>query len=83
MEIKISIAGTDIATLSGQQYEAFTSELRVRVHEVYPQSQLLILREGDETRCIADGFHQNEHVSVVVNELLQDVLLHGYWRKLG
>lgn len=81
MDITISLADTDIAELSEQQYDAYASELRARVKEVYPESHLVITHYGDVTHSVADGFHDNEKVRIVIHELQQDVFLHGYWRK--
>lgn len=81
MDITISLADTDIAQLSEQQYDAYVSELRARVKEVYPESHLIIAHCGDVTHSVVDGFHDNEKVRIVIHELQQDVALHGYWRK--
>lgn len=80
MDIKITIADSDIANLSTKQYDAFVSELRARVWEVYPESNLVIAHVGDVTAFTVDGFHDNHAVRVVVHELQQDVYLHGHWR---
>jgi inorganic pyrophosphatase len=81
MDIKITIADTEIEKLSEKQYEAYASELRARVKEIYPESHLVIAHYGDVTHSTADGFHDNDEVRIVVHELQQDVSLHGYWRK--
>ncbi len=81
MDITISLADTDIAKLSEQQYEAYTSELRARVKEIYPESHLVITHYGDVTHSVVDGFHDNEQVQIIIHELQQDVALQGYWRK--
>jgi len=81
MDIKITLADTVIAKLSEKQYDAYTSELRARVKEIYPESHLVITHYGDVTHYIVDGFHDNEKVRIVVHELQQDVALHGYWLK--
>lgn len=81
MDIKITIADTEIEKLSEKQYDAYASELRARVKEIYPESHLVIAHYGDVTHSTADGFHDNDEVRIVVHELQQDVSLHGYWRK--
>lgn len=81
MDITISLADTDITQLSEQQYDAYVSELRARVKEIYPESNLVITHYGDVTHSVVDGFHDNEKVRIVIHELQQDVALHGYWRK--
>ena len=81
MDIKISIADTDIKELSEKQCDAYISELRARVKEVYPESNLIIAHYGDVTHSAVDGFHDNDKVRIVIHELQQDVFLHGYWRK--
>jgi len=81
MDITISLADTDIAKLSEQQYDAYVSELRARVKEIYPESHLVITHYGDVTHSTVDGFHDNEKVRIIIHELQQDVSLHGYWRK--
>ena len=81
MDITIRLAETDIAQLSEQKYDAYVSELRARVKEVYPESHLIIAHSGDVTHSVVDGFHDNEKVRIVIHELQQDVALHGYWRK--
>jgi len=81
MDIKISLADTDVEKLSEKQYDAYATELRARVKEVYPESHLLITHYGDVTSLTIDGFHDNDNVRIIVHELQQDVFLHGYWRK--
>lgn len=81
MDITINLADTDIANLSEQQYDAYASELRARVKEIYPESHLVITHYGDVTHSVVDGFHDNEKVRIVIHELQQDVFLKGYWRK--
>ncbi|AIJ09295.1 MULTISPECIES: DinI-like family protein [Edwardsiella] len=80
MDIKISIADTSIAHLSATEYDAYVAELGARVKEVYPESSLLIVHDGDETTFTAEGFHDNEEVRIVLHELQQDVQQHGHWR---
>lgn len=81
MDITISLADADITKLSEQQYDAYVSELRTRVKEIYPESHLVITHYGDVTHSVVDGFHDNEKVRIIIHELQQDVALHGYWRK--
>lgn len=81
MDIKILIADTEIEKLSEKQYDAYVSELRARVKEVYPESHLVIGHCGDVTYSTASGFHDNDKVQVIIHELQQDVALHGYWLK--
>lgn len=81
MDIKIAIADTDIKNLSEKQYDAYVAELRARVKEIYPESNLVIAHYGDITHSTADGFHNNDKVQIIIHELQQDVFLHGYWLK--
>ncbi|MCS3434332.1 DinI family protein [Klebsiella sp. BIGb0407] len=81
MDITINLADTDITKLSEQQYDAYASELRARVKEIYPESHLIITHYGDVTHSVVDGFHDNEKVRIVIHELQQDVFSKGYWRK--
>lgn len=81
MDIKITIADTDIEKFSEAQYDAYASELEARVKEIYPESNLVVTHYGDVTHSAVDGFHDNEKVRIVIHELQQDVFAHGYWRK--
>lgn len=78
--MKITIKISD-DTVSQKSYDAFTSELRARVLEVYPGSDLYIIHDSGATTFETSGFHDDKEAHVVLHELVEDVLKHGHWSK--
>lgn len=83
MNIEINISNQEIKNLSEKSHEEYVSELRARIEEIYPESNVLILNyDGEVTLCNAEGFHDNNTVYFVVHEIQKDVFSNGYWRKV-
>lgn len=78
--MKITIKISDDA-VSEKLYDAFSAELRARVLEVYPGSNLHIIHDSGATTFETSGFHNDNEAHVVLHELVEDVLHHGYWSK--
>lgn len=78
--MKITIKISDDA-VSQSLYDAFASELRARVLEVYPGSNLYIIHDTGATTFETSGFHDDKEAHIVLHELVEDVLHHGHWSK--
>lgn len=82
MEINIKLSDEPVSQLTDKSYEALISELRARVLEVYPGSNLIITHDNGPTTFQTKGFHDDNEAHIVLHELVEDVLKHGYWLKL-
>lgn len=76
--MKITITISD-GTVPAKNYDAFSDELRARVLEVYPGSDLYIIHDSGATTFETSGFHNDKEVHIVLHELVEDVLHHGHW----
>lgn len=78
--MKITIKISDNA-VTENAYNDFSAELKARVLEVYPGSDLLIIHDSGATTFETSGFHDDKEAHVVLYELVEDVLHHGHWNK--
>ncbi|EPL9568463.1 penicillin-binding protein [Providencia rettgeri] len=81
MEINIKVSDDSIEQLPAKTYDTFCAELKARVLEVYPSSNLLITHDSGPTTFTTKGFHNDNEAHIVLHELVEDVLKHGHWLK--
>ena len=81
MDINIKISDDSVSKLTENSYADFIAELRARVLEVYPNSNLNITHDCGPTTFTTSGFHDEQNAHIVLHELVEDILNHGYWSK--
>ncbi|HBO22833.1 MULTISPECIES: penicillin-binding protein [unclassified Providencia] len=81
MEINIKVSDDSVSKLTEKAYDLFTAELKARVLEVYPSSNLKVTHDCGPTTFTTSGFHDDKEAHIVLHELVEDVLKHGYWSK--
>ncbi len=84
MKIQIKVDKNLFNHLSEKTREAYLAELQSRVHEVYPASHLTVIPGLDEkTEIATSDFFNDIEAKVTVQEIVDDVGLHGYWRNVN
>ncbi len=81
MEINIKLSDDSVSKLVEKTYDTFIAELKARILEVYPGSNLCITHDSGPTTFETHGFHDEKESHIVLHELVEDVLKHGYWLK--
>lgn len=84
MNIEVKVDKNLFNNLSEKSREAFLAELQARVHEIYPASHLTVISGlNDKTEIATSDFFNDIEAKVTVQEVVDDVSLHGYWRNQG
>jgi hypothetical protein len=83
MNIQIRVDQGLFNSLSEKTREAMLDELQTRVHEVYPSSHLTVIAGlNDKTEIVTSDFFNDIEAKLTVQEIVDDVSLHGYWRNV-
>jgi hypothetical protein len=81
MNIQIKVDNNLFNNLSEKAREALLDELQTRVHEVYPASHLTVIAGlNDKTEIVTSDFFNDIEAKLTVEEIVDDVSLHGHWR---
>ncbi|WP_447872168.1 hypothetical protein [Serratia fonticola] len=81
MNIQIKVDNNLFDNLSEKAREALLDELQTRVHEVYPASHLTVMAGlNDKTEIVTSDFFNDVEAKLTVQEIVDDVILHGHWR---
>ncbi|WP_431223681.1 penicillin-binding protein [Serratia sp. L9] len=84
MKIDVKVDKNLFRNLSDKSREAYLAELQTRVHEIYPESHLTVIPGlNDKTEIATSDFFNDIEAKVTVQEIVDDVSQHGYWRNQG
>ncbi|TQI78929.1 DinI-like family protein [Serratia fonticola] len=84
MNIQVKLDKNLFNNLSETTREALIEELQNRIHEVYPASRLAVIPGlDDKTEIATHDFFNDVEAKVTVQEIVDDVSLHGYWRHVN
>lgn len=83
MNIEIKVDNNLFNSLSEKARDAMLDELQTRVHEVYPSSHLTVIAGlNDKTEIVTSDFFNDIEAKLTVQEIVDDVSLHGHWRQV-